>query len=457
MALNWVKLLNSNRLGFDQTNNAQSSSRSSWQIDYDRIVFSSAFRKLQGKTQVIPIPESEFVHTRLTHSIEVSSVGRSLGAAVGEKLLANKHQDKYGLNEVEHFAAQDMGTIVATACLAHDLGNPPFGHSGESCIGAFFCKFLENNKDIDLTIAQTKDLCNYEGNAAGFRILTNQSQSNTGLMLSYSSLAAFSKYPCASTLAQGKNAAWSGQKKFGYFIADHRAFTIVAEATGLQNHSPNGQIAWHRHPLSFLMEAADDICYRIVDLEDGCRINFINFNTYESLLLPIVEYCFQGNHRYLSMSTDDEKIIYLRAKAINGLTSAVAEVFMANYDKIMSCEYRTTLLDGLNAKLMGLITAINNVSLNYLYKAKPVVALELVGYEVITGLLELFITAVSEVKISIRSKQLLSIVPANFKRVAYADNKYESMLDIAGFIASMTDREAINLYRQLKGIELPRV
>ena len=286
--MNWKKLLNNNRLGIKKSSsNSSLDGRSQFQKDFDRIVFSPAFRRLQDKTQVFPLPESDFVHTRLTHSLEVSVVGRSLGNLVGERILERDTRLK------KEFTKFHFGEVVAAACLAHDIGNPPFGHSGEDAISEFFKK--GNGKDFEELIDDEKkwnDLINYEGNAQGFRIITTLQNPDVkgGLRLTYSTLGAFTKYPKESFTPEAlkKLKKKKAYNKFGFFQAEKEIFKEVAEATGLDFKKNIEDYWWCRHPLTFLVEAADDICYRIMDLEDGFRLSLISFTETEDLMIPLV-------------------------------------------------------------------------------------------------------------------------------------------------------------------------
>ena len=331
--MNWKKLLNDNRLGIKKiTSGEPLDGRSQFQKDFDRIVFSPAFRRLQDKTQVFPLPESDFVHTRLTHSLEVSVVGRSLGNLVGERILERD------TNLKKEFTKFHFGEIVAAACLAHDIGNPPFGHSGEDAIAEFFKK--GNGKDFKELINDEKkwdDLINYEGNAQGFRIITTLQNPDVkgGLRLTYATLGAFTKYPKESftpdTLIKLKKK--KAYKKFGFFQAEKKIFKEVAEATGLDCKKNGSEFWWCRHPLTFLVEAADDICYRIMDLEDGFRLSLISFAETEELMIPLVN---KNDLKGYKGRDEKEKIGYLRAKGISNLVNELADTFMEEEKNILA-------------------------------------------------------------------------------------------------------------------------
>jgi len=449
--LNWKKLLNDNRLGVKNEKAASGlEGRSQFQKDFDRIVFSPAFRRLQDKTQVFPLPESDFVHTRLTHSLEVSVVGRSLGNLVGERIIENNPDLK---NEFTKF---HFGEIVAAACLAHDIGNPPFGHSGEDAIaeyfkngnGKYFKKKLNDEK-------KWNDLINYEGNAQGFRIITKLQNPdvNGGLSLTYATLAAFTKYPRESS-GQFKTSSSlkKAYKKFGFFQSEKEIFKQVAEATGLHL-KKNGKLYWWcRHPLAFLVEAADDICYRIMDLEDGFKLGLISFIETEELLQPLV------NKRYLKNykgRDEKEKIGYLRSKAINDLVSELADVFIKKEKTILAGKLEDDLISLVPSA--NRLQTIKKISIEKIYRTLSVVEREVAGYEVLGGLLDTFISAYNEAydgNLSPKNRAVINLLP---KRITQEmdDDLYVRLLRVTDFVSGMTDSFAVSLFRKIKGISLP--
>ena len=389
--MHWEKLLNDERLGVTESKQKRSlDGRSQFQKDFDRIVFSPAFRRLQDKTQVFPLPESDFVHTRLTHSLEVSVVGRSLGNLVGEAVI-EKHPDLK-----EQFSKFHFGDIVAAACLAHDIGNPPFGHSGEDAISEYFKN--GNGNIFEEQINDKKkwnDLIKYEGNAQGFRIITTLQNPDVqgGLRLTYATLAAFTKYPKESSTIDKKEISITKKayKKFGFFQSEKEIFKSVAEKTGLDYKNDKQDYLWCRHPLTFLVEAADDICYRIMDLEDGFRLGLISFPETEELIIPLVNK--KGMDGY-SGRDEKEKIGYLRAKAISDLVNELAKTFLDNEEKILSGKLEDDLIS-IISKAKSL-EVIKKISKEKIYRARSVVEREVAGYEVLGGLLDTFINAYNE-------------------------------------------------------------
>lgn len=448
--MNWKKLLSAVQLGADEKNYKSShDGRSQFQRDFDRIVFSPAFRRLQDKTQVFPLPESDFVHTRLTHSLEVSVVGRSLGNLVGEKIISRHPELK------DDFTQFHFGEIVAAACLAHDIGNPPFGHSGEESISEYF-KNGNGNKFKDTLNDEKKwnDLTKFEGNAQGFRIITKLQNPKVvgGLRLTYSTLAALTKYPKES-LTNSKADTSRIYRKFGFFQSEKEIFKSVAEHTGLIKIDDKDYF-WCRHPLSFLVEAADDICYRIMDLEDGYRLGLVTFNETEQLLKNLIRIKLVSDY---NQRDDAEKIGYLRAKAISELVKELAEVFLEHESDILSAK--------LNDELISLIPAakglaeIEKLSVEKIYRHRTVVEREAAGYEVLGGLLDAFINSFNEWldgNIKPKNRTLVNLLP---KRVLLNANSetdiYERLLMIIDFISGMTDSFAVSLFRKIKGISLP--
>jgi len=375
--MNWKQLLSSNRLG--KTTKAESF-RSAFEQDYDRIIFSHPFRRLQDKTQVHPLPEYDFVHTRLTHSLEVSSVGRSLGKKVGEAILS-----KYSELANDGFTSYDFGAIVAAAALAHDIGNPPFGHSGESAISDFFnakekTELFKNH----MSNQQWADITNFEGNAQGFRLMN---QTN-GLQLTYATLAAFTKYPRPSLLNECDKSRKS-QKKYGYFQSNKMEFADLASKVGLQKFSEEG--VWSRHPLAFLVEAADDICYQVIDLEDGCRLELVSYEETVDLLGGIIGKSFDPE-KLGKYDSDAERIGVLRAMAIGKLVDECVAVFLEHEEQLLSGEFDKALTGLIPSA--NILSKIEALSIAKIYQSRKVLEKEAAGFEVLPGLLEAFSTAV---------------------------------------------------------------
>jgi dGTPase len=449
--LEWEKLLTDTRLGERSLPKQKlQDGRSEFQKDFDRIVFSPSFRRLQDKTQVFPLPESDFVHTRLTHSLEVSCVGRSLGNLVGETVI-RRHPS---LNN--RFTKFHFGEIVAAACLAHDIGNPPFGHSGEDAIAEYFRsgngqKFKSKIKDEK----KWADLVKYEGNAQGFRIITKLQNPKVkgGLNLTYSTLAAVTKYPRESLInIQSKAFQNKAYRKYGFFQAEKEIFKEVAIATGLDSIRSEKVYWWCRHPLAFLVEAADDICYRVMDLEDGFRLGLISFKESEELLRPLVSRQSLKDYRD---KDEKDRVGYLRAVAINELVNELAKVFMDEEKNILTGKFENELISQI--KRANALKKIKDISIAKIYKSRSVVEREVAGYEVLGGLLDTFIDSYNDAfegKISSKNKSVFALLPKRISDEIHGD-LYMRLLRIIDFVSGMTDSFAVSLFRKIKGISLP--
>lgn len=443
----WEKLLSNERLGAGRA--PGSAERTAFQQDYDRIVFTSAFRRMKDKTQVFPLSKSDYVRTRLTHSLEASCVGRSLGAVVGREIIA-----RHGLKDVE---SGDFGAIVAAACLAHDIGNPPFGHAGEDAIREWFRSsgILQRH---GFSAAQKADFERYEGNAQGFRIVSRlQSPANPGgLQLTSAVLAAFTKYPRPSQLdveLEGKSG-----NKFGFFQQDADNFARVAATTGLVERIPGR--AWRRHPLAFLVEVADDTCYLIVDLEDAARLGFVSYRDAECLLADLAGSAVNGE-RLSRLHDPKERLEYLRAKAIGCLLENAAAVFLENESAILAGEFDDELLA--QSPVGVPLQAVLKLAKETIYTARPALEIETAGFEVLGALLALFTHAVEAAagvpgcRLTQRERMLLKLLPPQF--LAHGGepdaDPYVRLLQVADFVAGMTDSYAVDTYRKLKGFDLP--
>ena len=452
MRMDWKKLLSVKRLGKDIS--LEDPHHPTFQRDFDRIIFSSAFRRLQDKTQVFPLAESDYVRTRLTHSLEVSCVGRSLGTIIGSKII-----DKHKLENVH---PSDIGSIVSAACLAHDIGNPPLGHSGEDAIKYWFADSSFGKRLIsDLDYRQQADFLNYEGNAQGFRVLARlQTPDNKGgMQLTCSTLAAYTKYPRASCIRNAKE-VWTGEsfKKWGFFQQDSDLFTEMADSVGLLKRDEN-QDCWCRHPLAFIVEAADDITYRIIDFEDGYRTGNIAFQDLKKLLIKII-----GDSNVTTQLKkiygEKEKAEYLRAKAINCLIHEIVSVFIREEDSILSGQYDKDIISDIpnfnNLKL------IKELAKGKAYSSRTVIEIEAAGFHVLSRLLQIFLTATEnvasngETKASYKSTKILQLVPKQFlaKNGLPDKNKYMRVINITDFVSGMTDTYAVSLYKKLTGISI---
>ncbi|MQP29817.1 dNTP triphosphohydrolase [Sphingobacterium faecium] len=455
--MTWVNCFSSRRYGF---NKEESEIRTEYERDWDRIIFSSPFRRLQNKTQVFPLPEEVFVHNRLTHSLEVASVGRSLGKKIGKHIASLT--DVKDNDNARQFYRNNLKNVIASACLAHDLGNPAFGHSGEEAIS----KYFKNKKDDKVfrdrfSECEWKDLINFEGNANALRILTMQQKgkSKGGFRLTYSTIGSIIKYPCESIASEGKDGE-KHLKKYGYFKIDEQVFLDVVKELNMVDHSVNGKIRYKRHPFVYLVEAADDICYNIIDLEDAHRLGIVEYEKIKEFLLAIistnVDEKIDKVKKQLEILEEDknEALSYLRAKSINTLTLKCCDVFIKNLDNIIEGNYNNTLLEDI-PEVQATLEAISKISVKKIYNYIGVVKLELAGFRIMSGLVEDFVTAALTPKDEREKehKKILELLPKQF-HFKEDESDYEKVMHIIDFIAGMTDLFALKLYRNLRGIEI---
>ena len=433
-------------------NTATSASRTDFQRDFDRIIFSASFRRLQNKTQVFPLPGSVFVHNRLTHSLEVSSVGRSLGSAVGDFIFNNYKND---LDEnAQNFYQHNLHNVIAAACLCHDVGNPAFGHSGEDAIASYFEK---NEKDLKAKFNEKEwaDLVNFEGNANAIRVLTHQQtgKDEGGTQLTYTTLASIAKYPCE---AIAKKKGIIHRKKFGFFQNEKETFLNIAKSVHLSQESEDPMI-FKRHPFVWLVEAADDICYNIIDMEDAHRLGIVSTNDCENLFFDLIKSENQNTKRVedkLAILTNaNERISYLRAKVINALINKSIQIYQEQFDDILAGTLDKALLDIYKTDNPSL-QEIENFSIEKIYNQKNVVEIENAGFNVMYELLNHFIPPILTEKYARKSydKMALKLLPKQFLYEEGSD--YQKVLGVIDFVSGMTDNFATDLYRKIKGIDI---
>lgn len=442
--MQWERLLSLKRQGDSnkRLRTEQDETRLGFEVDYDRIIFSSAFRSLQDKTQVIPLSKTDFVHTRLTHSLEVSVVGRSLGRQVGKRIL-----EKYPhLATVHGYRMNDFGAIVAAASLAHDIGNPPFGHSGEKSIGDFF----KNGKGIlfkdKLTQKEYQDLCHFEGNANGFRILTeSRPGASGGLRLSYATLGAFMKYPKESL--PHKPTKHIADKKYGFFQSDKETFIEIATDLGLEQTRAGDDVSFARHPLCFLVEAADDICYTIIDFEDGINLGLIPEEYALEYLIKLVPHI--NSQKYSELRDRAARVGYLRALAIGTLIEEAVGIFMQHEEAILSGHFTKALLD--TSKYKAQIEDILSISRSNIYQSDEVVSKEIAGFEILSTLLETRCKAVIQLPTHY-DKLILKLF--NTIPLENEISTYEELLDICTQISIMTDSKSLRIFQKLRGLHI---
>ena len=443
--MNWEQLLSLKRAGDQEKRwrSQQNETRLGFEVDFDRIVFSASFRSLQDKTQVIPVSKTDFVHTRLTHSMEVSVVGRSLGRIVGQKII-----EKYPTLKEQGYVFNDFGAIVAAASLAHDIGNPPFGHSGEKAIGEFFRSGKGQEYKKLLTPKQWQDFIDFEGNANGFKIATaGNHRTASGLRLSYATLGAFMKYPKESL--PKKPTDHIVDKKYGFFQSQKEFFVELATELGLQPMRTGKDLAYQRHPLSFLVEAADDICYTIIDFEDGINLGLIEEEFALEYLIKLVKDSIDIK-KYHSLQYKKDRVSYLRALAIGTLIQEAAAVFLENEQAIMDGTYGISLLE--KCKYEAQINDILQLSISKIYNSTEVVEKEVAGYKILADLLQVFVKAVNttfEGTASNYDALIFKLLPEELQKTP--DKLYDRILMVCSYIASMSDGYAIVLHKKIKG------
>ena len=441
--MNWEQLLSLKRFGDVQKRPriAQDETRLGFEVDFDRIIFSSAFRSLQDKTQVIPLSETDFVHTRLTHSLEVSVVGRTLGRRVG-KVLLERHPNLVELG----YTFNDFGAIVAAASVTHDIGNPPFGHSGEKAIGEYFKTGKGVQYKEHLSAKEYQDLVDFEGNANGFKILTESREGvSGGLRLCYATLGAFLKYPKESL--PKKPTSHIVDKKYGFFQSDKEAFIDVVTELGMKPKNVETN-SFYRHPLAYLVEAADDICYTIIDFEDGINLGLIE----EDYALEYMSKLIHGINRdkYYALQHTKDRTAYLRAIAINALIDEAIALFLENEAAILNGDFKHSLLD--KCKYEAQINDIIKISVDKIYKSKEVLEKEVAGYRIIGDLLDVFITATNNNYNSNTSNYdnlLVNLMPQEF--VSESDSQYDRIMAVCTYVSRMSDSYAIRLRRKIFG------
>lgn len=428
-------------------------SRTDFQRDFDRIIFSSAFRRLQNKTQVFPLPGSVFVHNRLTHSLEVSSVGRSLGSLAGEFIVQNFENEL--TEDSKNFYLYNLNNVIAAACLCHDIGNPAFGHSGEDAIASFFEK-NESELKLKFTEKEWADLVNFEGNANAIRILTHKQtgKDEGGTQLTYTTLASIAKYPCE---AIAKKKGHVNRKKFGFFQSEKQTFLNIANATKMMVESEEPTV-FKRHPFVWLVEAADDICYNIIDMEDAHRLGIISTADCENLFMDLIESVNEKDakrsaEKLLLFSNKNERISYLRAKVINALINKSTELYQQHFSEIIDGTLNKALLDIFKSESES-FQEVERFSIEKIYGHRSVVEIENAGYNVMYELLNHFIPPIIKEKSERKGfeKKALQLIPSQF---IYEDGTvYEKVLGVLDFVSGMTDNFATDLYRKIKGIDI---
>ena len=445
--MEWKQLISNKRFGQEHKHAERHDDRSEFKRDYDRLIFSSAFRRLQNKTQVFPLPGSIFVHNRLTHSLEVASVGMSIGNDISRRVIQKQPDLKDTLVE-------EIGTIVSAACLAHDLGNPPFGHSGEKAIQTFFSEGPGQKIKPMVSSEFWDDITHFEGNANAFRILTHRFKGRRqgGFVMTYSMLASIVKYPFASSLA-------GNHGKFGFFASEAESYRKIADELGISCKSAPGEpLKYARHPLVYMVEAADDICYEIMDIEDSHKLKILSFAETEHLLLSFFDEDIQQKIRQRiideELTDENEKVVYMRASVIGKLENECVAAFLAHEEEILAGTFEGSLIDHISERQKKAYQECEKISYSKIYQSKPVLDIELSGYQIMATLMKVFVEAAVNPS-RFYSKQLLRRVSSQYD--IENENLEERIMAVLDYISGMTDIYALDIYQKINGISLPIV
>lgn len=443
--MKWQSLISNKRFGQELKHAERHDDRSEFKRDYDRLIFSAPFRRLQNKTQVFPLPGSIFVHNRLTHSLEVASVGMSLGMDVST-LLCERHPELRGT------LFEQIGTIVSAACLAHDMGNPPFGHSGERAIQTFFTEGAGNYLQSRLSKRFWDDITHFEGNANAFRLLTHRFNGRRigGFVMTYATLASIVKYPFASSLA-------GNHGKFGFFSSEEETYIKVADELGVTKLSQPGEpIRYARHPLVYLVEAADDICYEIMDIEDAHKLKILSFEETAHLLMGFFD---EETQRHIKqriadegLTDNNEKVVYMRACAVGKLENKCVEAFVANEEEILNGTFEGSLIDHIDETQRQAYKHCSTLSYQRIYHSKPVLDVELAGYKIMQTLMETMIEAAVNPE-RFYSQQLLRRFSSQYD--IQSPDLETRIMAVIDYISGMTDVYALEIYQKINGISLP--
>ncbi len=446
--MDWTRLISNKRLGQETRHPLRHDDRSEFKRDGDRLIYSAPFRRLQNKTQVFPLPGSVFVHNRLTHSLEVSSLGKSLGDDVA-RLLVERHPHLRGT------LFEEIGTIVQTAGLAHDMGNPPFGHSGEHAIQSFFTEGPGRELEERVDARFWSDIVHFEGNANAFRLLTHQFQGRRfgGFAMTYSTLAAVVKYPFSSDRV-------GAHGKFGFFESERKDFERIAEELGLRclGREKGDSVQYARHPLVFLMEAADDICYEIMDIEDAHKLHLLSLEETAELLLGFFdEAARQGIRQRLKdegVTDENEQVVYMRACAVGKLERECVEAFVRHEEEILEGTLTGPLIQHISEPQRNAYRRCSEVSKEKIYRSKPVLNVELSGYKIMETLMEALIDAAIEPE-RFHSQQLIRLFSSQYD--IHNPSLEKRIMAVLDYISGMTDVYALDIYQKINGISLPIV
>jgi len=440
--MNWKQLLSTKRFGMEDYHDKRADDRSEFQRDYDRLIFSAPFRRMQNKTQVFPLPGSVFVHNRLTHSLEVACVARSLGVNVARQLKAKGISAPF---------LDEIGSIVSAACLAHDMGNPPFGHSGEKAIASYFSEGQGQSLEKTMTAEEWKDIICYEGNANAFRLLTHQFKGRRkgGFVLTYSTLAAIVKYPFASIHSDEK------KQKFGFFDSEKNEYKKIAHELGIIT-LPENKNRYARHPLVYLVEAADDICYQIMDIEDAHKLGILTTLETKNLMFNFFDEKRKSRiQETMNIVTDvNEQISYLRSSVIGKLIDQCSDAFVTNEEKILNGTLSQSLIKIIPENSVAAYKNCSKTAIDKIYCSQEVLDVELAGYKIIITLLEHFVSAILNPE-KAYSKKLLMRIPEQY--ISENKSNYGKIMSVLDYISGMTDIYALDLYRKITGMSIPNL
>ena len=444
--MEWTRLISNKRLGQEHRHTERHDDRTEFKRDYDRLIFSAPFRRLQNKTQVFPLPGSVFVHNRLTHSLEVASVGMSLGNDVAQRIVSEKRPDLCGT------MFEQIGQIVSTACLAHDLGNPPFGHSGEKAIQTFFTEGAGRTLQAKVSPAFWSDITHFEGNANAFRLLTHQfnGRRSGGFVMTYSTIASIVKYPYSSMAPSKKG-------KFGFFDSEKEIYQRLADEMGIFCTSKPGEpLRYVRHPLVYLVEAADDICYEIMDLEDAHKVKILSYDQVSKLFLDFFDEETQARIKQRiideQLTDENEMVVYLRACVIGKLENECVKTFVDHEEEILNGTFEGSLIDHISPQQCEAYKRCAKLSVQKIYKSRPVLDVELSGYQIMATLMDKMTEAVMNPE-RYYSQQLIDRVSSQYD--INADDLETRLMAIIDYISGMTDVYALDVYQKINGISLP--
>jgi dGTPase len=445
--MEWTRLISNKRLGQEHRHVERHDDRTEFKRDYDRLIFSAPFRRLQNKTQVFPLPGSVFVHNRLTHSLEVASVGMSLGNDVALRIVGRRPELRGTLFE-------EIGQIVATACLAHDLGNPPFGHSGEKAIQTFFTEGRGSFLQHQVNPVFWSDITHFEGNANAFRLLTHQFRGRRpgGFVMTYSTIASIVKYPYSSMAPSKKG-------KFGFFVSEQETYQRIADEMGIICKSAPGEpLRYARHPLVYLVEAADDICYEIMDMEDAHKLKILSFETVSRLFLDFFDEENQGKIlqriKDEQLTDKNEQVVYLRACVIGKLENECVRAFLEHEEEILAGTFEGSLIDHIQPLQREAYRRCADLSVQHIYKSRPVLDVELSGYQIMATLMDKMVEAVIHSE-RYYSQQLIGRV--SYQYDIHAESLEDRLMAVIDYISGMTDVYALDVYQKINGISLPIV